>query len=105
MARVSSGEKSPPGGEPGGAAPAAHRRPGYPLVGLLASRARLRLARPGKGSAGGQGSKEARNGESQERVSGRQEGAMVASGKGRQDARDVPDGPGLLVLPVTVGVP
>jgi hypothetical protein len=40
-------------------APLAHRRPGYPLIGLLASRARLRLARQGEDSASRRRNKEA----------------------------------------------
>ena len=38
-------------------APLAHRRPGYPLVGLRARRARLRFTQQGEGSASGEGSK------------------------------------------------
>ena len=86
-------------------APLAHRRPGYPSVGLLASRARLRFARQGEDSAKAQAGKEAQGGKQQEKVSGWEEGAMAASRKGRQDATVAPGGPELTVLLVTVHVP
>ena len=87
-------------------APLAHRRPGYPSVGLLASRARLRFARQEKRSA--VNGTEARRGrkEADEEVDGRGEGAMAASRRDRQEGtRVAPDGPGLPVLLVKVRVP
>jgi hypothetical protein len=51
-------------------APLAHRRPGYPSVGLRARRARLRFTRQGEGSASGEGSKEAEGRKDQEKYRG-----------------------------------
>src|SRR3954470_20821593 len=69
----------------------AHRRPGYPLVGLRARRARLRFARQGEGSATQGGSKEGQDGKQQEKVSGRgrRSGGRVKDGWAR-----CPCGPG-----------
>jgi hypothetical protein len=50
------------------------------------------------------GGKEAEGGKQQEKVSGREEGAMAASRKGRQDAKVAPGGPELTVLCVKVPV-
>src|SRR5215472_6303885 len=51
MPPASDGREAPPlGVGPGGGAPSARRRPGYPLVGLRARRVRLRFTRRGQGS-------------------------------------------------------
>ena len=84
-----------------------HRRtmgPGYPSVGLLASRARLRLARHREDSAKEQTSKGGRRRKQQEKGRGRQEGAMAAARKVREERKVAPDGPELSVLCVTVPV-
>src|SRR3954447_18733530 len=98
-------EEAPGAGAPGGMAPSARRRPGYPSVGLLASRARLRLTRQPEDSASGRGSKEAQGGKQQQEVRGREDGAMAAPRRGRHDVRVARDGPGLPVLLVMVRVP
>src|SRR6188768_3740333 len=79
-------------------APLAHRRPGYPSAGLLASRARLRFARQAEGSAAKGRSKAARRRKREEEISGPEEGAVAAPGKDGQDAGFAPGGPGLSVL-------
>src|SRR5262245_41660611 len=86
-------------------APLAHRRPGHPSVGLLASRARLRFARQTEGSAAKGRSKAAEARKRSQAFNGRGDGAMAASRRQRQDAPVAPDGPGLPVLLVKVRVP
>ena len=76
-----------------GDAPLAHRRPGYPLVGLRARRARLRFTRQEEGSAFGEAGKEAGGRKLQEKVRGWQAGAKAASRRGGQEATVAPGGP------------
>lgn len=100
------GKKEPPrSGLSGGGT--RHRRtmgPGYPSVGLRARRARLRFARHKEDSAKGQRSKAGQRRKHQEEPSGRQDGAMAAARKVREEWKVAPGGPELSVLRVKVRV-
>lgn len=74
------------------------------MVGLLASRARRRLARQEESSASGVRSKEREGKQQQEKVIGRQEGAKAESRKVREEGKVAPGGPELTVLCVMVRV-
>jgi hypothetical protein len=83
----------------------AHRRPGYPSVGLLASRARLRFTRQQEGSTPEARGKGGRLGQRQEKKRRGEEGASAAIRRLREGEKVAPGGPGLTVGLVTVRVP
>ena len=103
---MAAGEEAPGSlARPGGVAPSARRRPGYPSIGLRARRARLRFARHQEGSTAKVRGKRAGVKPCQERVVGREEGAVAALRRVREDREVAPGGPGLPVTLVTVRVP